>query len=166
MRYASQSIPSQQGSTIVEFSLGIIMIFTLMFGIIDFSRALYAYHWVSSSAHLATRWASVRGKPCKPTGAACPATATDVTNYVKSIVSPGIYVNAAATAGNPGYLAITTNWPSAGTTDPNGCSTPPTNNPGCWVKVQVQYTFGFSLPYLPSSTRINMSSTSQFIISH
>ena len=52
----------QQGASSLEFAFVLILIlFPLMFGIIDFSRALYAYHWVSYAAREGSRWASVRG---------------------------------------------------------------------------------------------------------
>ena len=59
------TINGSEGSNVprVRFGLALVL-FPLMFGIIDFSRALYAYHWVSYAAREGTRWASVRGTSC------------------------------------------------------------------------------------------------------
>jgi Flp pilus assembly protein TadG len=158
-------------ATLVEFAVVSGVLLTLMFGVIDFSRAIYAYHFVSDAAREATRYASVRGSTCNTWISACPAANTDVTAYVQSIVSSGIYVSTVTTgagAGTPGSLAVTTTWPgTTGKGAGNSCTTsqPSTQYPGCVVNVQVQYTYGFSLPYLKSLSKINMTSTSQFVIS-
>ena len=138
----------------VEFALMIPLLFTLLFGIIDFGRALYAYHFVSDAAREATRWASVRGSSC--TGLeACPAQAQDVTDYVAHIAPPGINTSASR-------LTVNTNWVSP----PNSlgvCRTQP-KNPGCAVEVTVNYRFKFILPFLPSGT-YRMRSTAEMVIS-
>ena len=55
----------ERGSTLVEFALVTVLVLVpLIFGIIDFARAAYAYHYVSYSAREAARWASVRGAQC------------------------------------------------------------------------------------------------------
>ena len=145
-----------RGSTLVEFAFLIPILFALVFGIIDFGRALYSYHFVSNAAREATRWASVRGRDC--TGlSGCPpgAAATDVSSYVTSIAPMGIDTS-------PSKLSVTTNW----VMPPNNlpiCTAYPTN-PGCAVQVQVSYQFKFILPFLPSSG-YRMTSTSEMIIS-
>jgi Flp pilus assembly protein TadG len=145
-----------RGSTLVEFAFLIPVLFALVFGIIDFGRMLYSYHFVSNAAREATRWASVRGRDC--TGlSGCPpgAAATDVSSYVTSIAPMGIDTS-------PSKLNVTTNW----VMPPNNlpiCTTYPTN-PGCAVQVQVSYQFKFILPFLPTSG-YRMTSTSEMIIS-
>lgn len=166
----SKSSATERGSTLVEFAVVITVLLTVMFGIIDFSRAMYAYHFVSNAAREATRYASVRGSACNTWASACPALNTDVTSYVQSIVSSGIYVSSVTTGTPPstaGALGVTTTWPA--TTGSGGtCLTGgqiKINYPGCVVTVKVQYNYGFSLPYLTSLSKINMTSTSQFVIS-
>ena len=160
----------ERGSTLLEFALVITVLLTLIFGIIDFSRAIYAYHFVSNAAREATRYASVRGSACNTWAAACPAASTDVTSYVQSIVSSGIYVSSVTTGTPPntaGALGVTTTWPAttgSGVTCLSGGQTK-TNYPGCIVTVKVQYSYGFTLPYLASLSKISMSSTSKFVIS-
>jgi Flp pilus assembly protein TadG len=41
-----------------------LIILPLIFGALDFSRAMYAYHFVAYAAREASRWASVRGSTC------------------------------------------------------------------------------------------------------
>jgi Flp pilus assembly protein TadG len=127
-----------------------------IFGVIDFGRALYTYHFVSDAAREASRWASVRGRSCKVyVPVACPANASDVEDYVANITPLGIDKS-------PERLLVNTEWvapPGRG----NNCSKYP-KNPGCSVQVTVIYNFKFILPFMPSSTYA-MKSTSEMVIS-
>src|SRR5689334_10769309 len=78
---------TDEGSGIIEFSLAIATILIVLLGIVDLGRALYAYNWVSDSSRRATRYAMVRGTKCTGLTSACPATATDITTYVKSFAT-------------------------------------------------------------------------------
>ena len=167
---------SERGSEIVEFAIVIAVLCTLMFGIMDFSRALFAYHWVSYAAREATRYASVHGSTY---GAQCPTSSpwvattncqvstsstANITNYVQSFAQ-GIYFNGSTTGA--GGLTVTTTWPGT-TGSPINCSIANgnTNNPGCPVKVVVQYIYGFTLPFISYNlSTITMNSTSQVVIS-
>jgi Flp pilus assembly protein TadG len=128
----------------------------MLFGIIDFGRALYAYHFVSDAAREATRWASVRGKDCKDYPASeCPAGQSAVSNYVVSIAPLGIDTSSSK-------LLVDAEWVAP----PNAldiCTTEP-KKPGCAVQVTVTYQFNFILPFLPSST-FPMHSTAEMVIS-
>jgi Flp pilus assembly protein TadG len=144
-----------RGSTLTEFAFILPLLVTVMFGVIDFGRALYTYHFVSDAAREASRWASVRGKQCIAWPQACPASQADVQNYVAGIVPPGIDPN-------PRTLSVAATWVA-----PPGkvgtCNIFP-NDAGCAVQVQVTYAFKFMLPFLPKSTYA-MHSTSEMIIS-
>jgi Flp pilus assembly protein TadG len=150
-----RSSRSNRGSALVEFAFLIPVIFALVFGIIDFGRAMYSYHFVSNAAREASRWASVRGSTCTGFPSACPASSSDVANYVVSIAPAGIDSSSSRLTVNPG-------WPAASTNPPVCASY--SNHPGCVVQVQITYQFNFILPFLPSSG-IPMTSTSQMIIS-
>jgi Flp pilus assembly protein TadG len=142
------------GSTLTEFALVLPLLFAMLFGIIDFGRALYAYHFVSDAAREATRWASVRGLRCNGLDS-CRAGSSDVSNYVVSIAPPGIDTSSSK-------LTVNANWvppPNA----LNICIAEP-KSPGCAVQVTVTYQFSFILPFLPSST-YPMSSTAEMVIS-
>jgi len=49
----------QRGQSLVEFALGAILLFTLIFGIIEFGRLIYAYSVVANAAREGARFASV-----------------------------------------------------------------------------------------------------------
>jgi hypothetical protein len=166
----------ERGVSTLEFGLVMTLIlFPLMFGIIDFSRAMYAYHWVSYAAREGTRWASVRGAACptlNPLPGGCPATTAQIQTFVQSIHPPGIaYV--AGSCATPGCVSVTTNYLNPLTlyagnaTDCTNGGVLGPNSPGCIVEVQVNYHFGFSLPFLEKVTgsTLNMQSTSQMVIS-
>jgi Flp pilus assembly protein TadG len=135
---------TDQGSTTVEFAICAVLLFTVLFGIIDFSRALYTYHFLSNSAREATRYAIVRGSACTSWASACPAGGADIQNYVQSLAAPSTGLI------TPTAITATTTWT-------------PNNEPGSQVSVQVRYVFRFILPFLPSSG-ITMQSTSQMVI--
>lgn len=158
----------QRGATLVEFAFIFMVFMTMVLGIIEFSRALYAYHFVSNVARDATRWAAVNGFNCT-NDSSCngtagmnngPASTTDITNYVVNHVTMGI---------NPNGITVVPSWPiQAGT--PAYCNPTSTyydhyNDPGCTVQVQVSYQFHFIFPFVHNSP-ITLSSTSQMVIVH
>ena len=143
-----RSQESERGSNLVEYAVVLTLLLALLFGVIDFGRALYAYHFVSNAAREGTRYAMVRGSTCASPG--CPASSSDIANYLGNVPA-GI---------DPTQLSVTTTW------NPNGsasCTGVP-NAPGCVVEVQVRYNFNFMLPLLPKSTVV-MQSSSEMIIS-
>jgi Flp pilus assembly protein TadG len=168
---------SERGSTMVEFALTIMMLLVLLFGIVDFGRALYVYHYLANTARTATRWAAVNGATCGPGGSstACPtcdascngtapmnngpASESDVENYVKSITPPGINWN---------QVAVTACGTQGGTECPDStlsaCATT-VNSPGCAVQVTVKYNFPILIPIVHNSV-IPLSSTSEMVIAH
>lgn len=141
---------NQRGSELVEFAFAITILFSLVFGVIGFAEAAYAYHFVSNVAREATRYASVRGLDCNPAVLSdCPMNSSDqVQTYARSIAPVGI---------NASQLRVNATWPST-----EGCPGPATA-PGCPVEVSVRYSFSF-LPALHLPT-INMRSSSQMLIS-
>jgi Flp pilus assembly protein TadG len=143
----------QRGTTIVEQALVLPVILGIMFGVIDMSRALYTYHYVSYIAREATRWASVRGGGINGT-----SDEAQVQTYVS---------NVAGMALDPTQITSTTNYiapPNGTPLCPGGAGNSPLNNkPGCIVQVTVQYNYTFIFPFLPKGA-ITMSSESQMII--
>ena len=142
----------------VEAALSLVVFLLLLFGILDFSRAVYSYHFVSSAARAASRWASVRGSTCTGLSGGCPATAANVQTYVQGLAPGGI---------TSGQVTATTTWPQ----NPTNCPAPPSNAPLCDVKVVVSYPFTFialprKLPFVPGlPSTLTMTSTSDMIIS-
>lgn len=180
----SREASSERGSALYEFAFVAIIMLTLIFAVMDFSQAMYAYHFVSNAAREATRYASVRGstfssKTCTFPSVvyACETNSADIEAYVKSIIPPGISVSSVnssttipcPTSSNPppGQLYVCAKWGGV----PNGAAgTCPSNpgggeNPGCLVEVQVQYVYGFTLPLVSKDVgNISMTSTSEMTI--
>jgi Flp pilus assembly protein TadG len=138
----------QRGATLVEQALILPILLALFFGIIDMSRALYAYSYVSYIARDATRWASVRTTNLNGT----PVTQADVTNYVKNVSGMGL--DAARITANTNWIAPANGSPLCATIQ---------KKPGCVVQVTVNYNFKFLTPFMPAGT-LPMSSESQMII--
>jgi Flp pilus assembly protein TadG len=140
------------GSGLVEQALVLTVLLAVMFGIIDFGRALYTYHFVSEAAREATRWASVRGNTCVGLTGGCPAGGADVQTYVANVSGMGL---------DSTKITATTSWPIQSYSSPTCAGN--IKNPGCVVQVKVDYAFQFILPFLPSAA-FTMSSTSQMVI--
>ncbi len=137
----------QRGSVLVEQALVVTFLLTVIFGIVDVSRAAYAYHFVSNAAREATRWASVRSSTSVLTPS---ASQSNVQAYVSNVSGMGL---------DPSSISTTITWLAP----PHGSPTCPANKPGCVVQVTVNYSYTFYFPFLPTSS-INMSSTSQMVI--
>jgi Flp pilus assembly protein TadG len=139
----------ERGSGLVEYAVIFAVLITMLLGIADFSRALYAYHFVSSQAREATRYVIVRG--CSTITTECPTqvSTTDIQNFVKNVP---LGIDASK------VTAPNTTW-----TLPNG-TTDPNHKRGSVVSVEVDYPFTFMFPFVSSST-LNFKSTSQMVIS-
>jgi Flp pilus assembly protein TadG len=141
---------NQRGTAMFEYAIVVLISLMMLFGIVDFGRALYAYHFISNAAREGTRFASVRGNTCTFFASDCPATRGQIRAFVKNVPQG---IDAAA-------LTVTPNF-----TNPNGlpvCGSSQ-NYPGCGVQVRVDYNFRFIFPLMP--VPIAMSSTSEMIIS-
>jgi Flp pilus assembly protein TadG len=162
----------ERGSAILEFGLIAVVLFAFIFGIIDFGRALYTYHFVANAAREATRYASVRGTKCQFT-TACPAVASDIASYAGSITPGGIDASVVVRNTNASWPGTSPGTNNAGCdAEDNGA-----HSPGCVVQVQVTYPFNFILPLMPKGTcsiqdtngttetgNICMTSTSEMVI--
>ena len=153
-------LKNECGSGLVEYAIVFTIFMTMLLGIADFGRAMYAYHFVSSAARDATRWAAVNGANCTQDGScAAPATTTTIQDFVKN-----------APAGiDPTKITVNPTWPFLLNSSPTVCSTTP-NAPGCTVRVQVQYAFSFAVPIvgklINGGNPITLSSTSQMLVIH
>jgi Flp pilus assembly protein TadG len=156
-------VAREEGGTLVEFALVLVLFLTVLFGIMEFSRFMYTYHFVSNAAREATRYAVVRGSTWKATSCGgvtstlcCDAAGTDVTDFVTSITPPGITSDS---------LTVTTTWPGTAPSGAKGkCTTTNgVNSPGCLVEVEVSYPFTFILPFISKST-FTLESTSEMVI--
>jgi Flp pilus assembly protein TadG len=125
------------GTALVEFGLVIVVFFMFVFGVMDFGRALYTYHFVSNAACEATRYAIVRGSNSTE-----PVTAADIESYVKSLAPQGV---------DPSSLTVSTTWT-------------PTNAPGSSVRVLVSDNFQSMTPFF-RTYHMTLSDSSQMVIS-
>ena len=152
------------GASLVEMAISCSVLFSMMFGVVEMSMALYTYHFASDAAREASRWAMVRGVNCitNVSKAYCSPTSSDsngadnadIQAYVKSLGYPF--------ASN---LTTSTTWlsgtPSAQTTcgtSPSGC-----NSAGNLVQVTIKYNFPIAIPFW-SNTTIPISSRSSMVI--
>jgi Flp pilus assembly protein TadG len=103
----------QRGSVLVESGLTVVIFMFLIFGIMEFCRAVWAYNLLSHAAREATRYAMARGSTTPH-----PATVADITNIV----------NSEAVGLNPADVQVNVSWI-------------PNNKPGSSVKVALQYSF-------------------------
>jgi Flp pilus assembly protein TadG len=133
----------QRGSSLPEMAIVASALLALVFGIMDFGRALYTYGFVAQLAREGARWAIVRGSTCTVLDH-CNAKSSDVQTYVESL-SEGMTKSSS--------IAVTATWPN------NNC-----NVAGCLVTVSVKYPFQFMTGILPSASFL-ISSTSQMVIS-
>jgi Flp pilus assembly protein TadG len=145
-------VKGEAGSNLIEYALIFMVLMSLLLGIVDFSRALYTYHFLSNAAREATRWAAVNGATCaSDNSCAASASVADIQNFVANITPPGV---------DPSKLDTDPSWPGTGATCPGGG-----NNPGCPVKVQVSYPFTFVVPFI-STAPLTLSSSSEMTILH
>jgi Flp pilus assembly protein TadG len=155
LRWAGQrrvrggKMKSQRGTNLVEQALTITFLCSIMFGIIDCARLMYAYHFVANAAREAARYASVRSA-----SSGIGVNNGTLQTMVRNVPGMGLDSNKLSTTTN--YLAPPHGSPSC----PGG---PASNKPGCMVQVQVTYNYSFILPLLPTGG-VTMKSTSETLI--
>ena len=127
---------SRKGSAMVEFSLVFLLVFTVIYALMEFSRFVYCYNVLAGATREASRYAMVHGSK-----SGAPATPSDIQAQVERW---GIGLNASA-------LTVTTTWP-------NG------NAPKNSVRVESTYTLTpFTNLIIPST--LTIGSRSEMLIS-
>ncbi len=168
LRTIYPKLRDENGSQSVEFALSMLVLFTLMFGIMDFSRVIYSFHYATYAAQEGARYAIVRGAGWKTSCSTsappnftlnygCIASQSDVQNYVKNLALPGI---------DRSKVSVTAAWPGTTPDCSSGCvacATP--GKRGCLVKVKVSYNFGFIFPFMPKSA-LACTATSEKVVQH
>ncbi len=143
----------EQGATMVETALSMLILLAILFGLIEMCLALYSYYFLSDAAREGTRYAIVHGSTCMVSGVSCTMTASQIDTYVKDLGYPGI---------NPANMTVTTTYsisPGEESCVAAGC-----NGPGDRVTVLVNYNFSLMIPFVTSKA-LSMSSTSSMVIS-
>jgi Flp pilus assembly protein TadG len=149
----------EEGSSLVETGMALLIFLPLLFGAIQFSLVFYTYHDVTDAARQAVRWAAVRGSTsCTNTPGLydCKATSDEIQSYVRGLGYPGLVAS---------NINVATSWLSASSvpTSWSACGVSPCNAPGNQVQVTVSYSYPISIPYW-KSTSFNISSTSAMVI--
>lgn len=166
-----QSLRDARGAMLIDFAFSILIVLAVMFGVMDFCRAMYSYHFISYAAQEGARFAMVRGgdwtnscntvaPPAFTMKYSCAASTdgADVQNYVRSIALPGIVTS---------DLTTSTSYPGLRPGCASSCSCPKGNNAApCMVKVTVTYYFHFFMPFLPKSAAIKFGATSAKVIQY
>jgi Flp pilus assembly protein TadG len=129
----------ERGQTMVEFALVSSFLFTMIFGVIDFGEALYAYDQVTDAARVGARWAMVRGDSCQY--ANCQATSASVKSYLLTKF-PSLSSANLTVVWQP-FVAL-------------GCVDGAFDGPGCIERVTVSYRYDFiyrfaTIPFTSSS---------------
>ena len=141
------------GESLVSFAFSIVVLFGLIFGLVQICFAYYSYELISELAREGTRYAVVRGSTCETsTGSSCTVTASAVNSYVAGIGLPSI---------GGGTLTAATTYTGTGTSCAGGAGS---EAPGCYVQVTVSYSFPYKVPLILSSKPLTMSSTSKMLI--
>jgi len=165
MELRRHDIRGEDGTALIESALTAVVLLTVIFGLLQISLLLYAYHFVSDAAREGSRYAIVRGSDSctnTPNLTNCNATADQIKTWVKGLGYPGI---------DSSKMSVTTTWLKAtssgspatttwSTCSPSAC----TNDPGNMAKVVVSYAFPLHILSLSKST-LNVSSTSEMVIS-
>jgi Flp pilus assembly protein TadG len=147
------------GQATVEMALASMIMLSMFFGIIEMALALYTYDFISEAAREGARYAMVRGSSCTSL-TNCGVTPAQMQTYLQ-----GLSLGGSASAQ---HMTVSTTWLSASTTIPTtwtSCGATECNAPGNAVRVQVNYAFPLTLPWLAKTT-LNMSSTSQMVITN
>jgi len=151
MRSIKNIVCDEDGSELVEFAFSFVILFSLVFAIIQFCLAVYAANFVAFAAQQGSRYAMVRGMDwptaCSSTVTSnCYASASDVQNYVLNLPHL-VHLQ----AGNITLTPLTT-------TSTGGACT--TSKAGCRVQVKVSYTLPFNMPFFPTASVPLFTSTS------
>lgn len=126
----------RRGNALLEGGLVLLTFLLILFGIIDFSRAVYTHNSAQFAAREGCRWASVRGS-----GSGNVATANDISTYAKSLM-PGVFGQ---------DVTVTTTWA-------------PDNKAGSTVTVRVVAEFTPVTPLVPQG-KWNLTGISRLMIS-
>ena len=141
------------GSGLVEYAIIFVVFMTMLLGVADFGRLMYAYHFVSNAAREATRYAAVNGSTCAGDGSCTtPATTGNILTFVQKVP---LGINASNVT-CPTCASSATTWPVLANS-PSICSTT-ANAPGCTVQVKVSYSFSFVVPFVGKAVNNGNSS--------
>ena len=143
-RPAVRRLRSSEGGTLVEFSLTVLMLLMLMFGVVEMGRLVLVYTTIANSARAGARYAIVHGGDLT-SGASSSTDQTAVKTVVKNFASAGTLQLADSN--------ITVTYPNSNS-----------NLAGSTVTVTVVYTYTPMLGYFNTLLNVSLGSTSQGVI--
>lgn len=126
----------ERGNGMVESALCFSAFLLIVFGVMEFALAVYAYNFCSYASQDAARWASARGANYP-----APVSSSDVQTYVRN-----------QAVALPNSVNVTTGW------NPN-------NSPGSTVQVTVSYSF-VPLAGVTLHSNLQLSSTAIMVITN
>ena len=127
---------SERGNYIVEFGLSFVLFFVILLGILDVSRGIYAFSFLTGAAKEGSRFAMTHGS-----SSGSKASSSDVQGVVQKWLIGMV---------DPGSATVTTTW------------SPVSENPGSLVTVKVQYTYAPITSFLVGNW--TLQSTSQTMV--
>jgi Flp pilus assembly protein TadG len=153
---------AQRGSVLAEFAIASVAALTLMFGILEFARAMYMYDLVTAVSRDGARFAMLNGATSCPGGTPSPDPLQSFVSSRAPLAGPGaLQVTTTCTTSTACATSSSTNCSNAGACT---SSAAPYNTKGCIISVQVAYSFNFIVP-LVSRVALPMSSSSTMVIS-
>lgn len=132
-----------EGGALIDTALTLPILLTFFFCFMEACFTIYAKNMITECAREGTRYAMYRGSTC-PTSSnpTCMVNAAQVNAYVSSLGWPNL---------------------AGGTMTVNTTYSKPTEAPGNYVQVQVNYSMPVKMPFVPVTT-FELSSTSRTTI--
>jgi Flp pilus assembly protein TadG len=149
MRKATRKRTSEKGSALVEFALVAVMLFMVIFGVVEMERMLLVYTTLANSTRDAVRYAIVHGNDRTGTGVNGPSasgSSANVVSVVQNLASAGTL--------NSARLTVTVTYAAC-----SGCVA--SNAPGSTVSVRAVYAYD---PFTALPLNVNLSSVSEGVI--
>ena len=138
----------RRGTSLIEFTLVALMLFMVVFTVIEIDRMLLVTAAIADSTRAGLRYAIVHGST---NGV---ATSTQIKTVIKNFAQTGIL--------DPSKLVITINYSACNSDPGDGCSVSPYQSPGSKLDIKTIYPYDPFTTYFPLS--VNIGSTSEGII--
>ena len=164
IRALLHQVAREDGASAVEMALSCVILLAMLFGMCQFSLAMYYYQFTAEAAREGSRWAMVRGSTScvnTPSLSKCNASTDDIKAFVQGLSTSGIKAS---------KVVVTTVWCSVSASNPatwSSCSSTTSKAPGNQVKITVSYPYSFKIPFprKPKSFSLTLGSTSQMVVS-
>jgi Flp pilus assembly protein TadG len=144
-RKTIQKRASEKGAALVEFGIVAVLLFTVLFGVIEMERMLLVYTTLANSTRAAVRYAIVHGSDRNATdgavnGPSSGGSYANVQSVVRNLANAGSL--------NTGDLTVTVSYA-------------PSNAPGSTVSVKAVYAYD---PFTALPIKVNLTSVSEGVV--